>query len=103
MVEGFKATPMWPGLTRLAHTIPYDVEVTGPGNVLPAGRLGAIRVPTLVMAGTAGSDWMLPGARALVAAIPGARLAALEGMDHGAPGSHPEVLLAVLREFLGQP
>lgn len=101
VVQGFKATPMWPGLTRVAHTVPYDVDVTGPGNLLPADRLARITAPTLVMAGTAGFDWMLAGARAVVAAIPGARLQEFEGLDHGAPGSRPEALLPALRDFLG--
>jgi pimeloyl-ACP methyl ester carboxylesterase len=100
MVEGFKSTPMWAGLTTLAHTLPYDVDLTGPGNVLPADRLGTIAVPTLVMVGTTGIAWMPVAARAVTAAIPGARLLTLDGLDHGGPNSHPDVLLPALRDFL---
>jgi pimeloyl-ACP methyl ester carboxylesterase len=101
MVEGFRATPMWAELTALAHTLPYDVDVTGPGNVLPAQRLATITVPVLVMVGSASFDWMRIGMRTLAATIPGARLAVLDGLDHGGPQSHPQALVPVLRDFLG--
>lgn len=100
MVEGFRSTPMWPGLTRVAHTLPYDLDVTGPGNILPVERLATVRVPTLVMVGRATFDWMPVAAREVAAAIPGARVAEFDGLDHGAPGTHPEALIPALRAFL---
>jgi pimeloyl-ACP methyl ester carboxylesterase len=99
-VQGSRGTPMWAGLVAVAPTLPYDVEITGPGNVIPAERLAQIRVPTLVIAGTASMPWMLPGTRAAAAAIPGARHVTLEGEDHGTPWSHPGVLVPVLLDFL---
>lgn len=98
-VEGFRHTEMWPGLVAVAHTLPYDMEIAGPGNVLPSERLAAISVPTLVIVGTASMPWMLPGTRAAAAAIPGARHLELAGEDHGTPGSHPDALLQPLVEF----
>ncbi len=93
---------MWAGLVGLAHTLPYDIEVTGPGSVLPASRLGAIAVPTVVMVGSASFDWMLPSGRDTAAAIPGARLLVLDGLDHGAPGSNPTALVPAILELLGE-
>jgi pimeloyl-ACP methyl ester carboxylesterase len=100
VVAGLRQTEMWSGLVDLAHTLPYDMDVTGPGNVLPAERLSSIAVPVLVLAGTASMPWMLPGTRAVAAAIPGARHMALEGADHGTPHAHPEVLVPLLLDFL---
>lgn len=71
VVEGFRQTAMWPGLVRLAHTLPYDVEITGPGNRLRPDHLAEVAVPALVIAGTAGFPWMMAGTRAAAAAIPG--------------------------------
>jgi pimeloyl-ACP methyl ester carboxylesterase len=99
VVAGLRVTEMWPGLVALAHTLPYDVEITGPGNVLHPDRLGAIPVPTLVIVGTASLPWMLPGTRATAVAIPGARHLELPGEDHGTPHSHPAVLLQPLLDF----
>jgi pimeloyl-ACP methyl ester carboxylesterase len=100
VVEGFRQTAMWPGLVRLAHTLPYDVEITGPGNRLRPDHLAEVAVPALVIAGTAGFPWMMAGTRAAAAAIPGGRHLTLEGGDHGTPQSHPELLLPVLLDFL---
>ncbi|MGO8687290.1 MAG: alpha/beta fold hydrolase [Candidatus Dormibacteria bacterium] len=100
VIQGLRGTEMWAGLVALAHTLPYDVEITGPGNALPVELLAEIPVPTLVIAGTASMAWMLPGTRAVAAAIPGARHVTIEGVDHGAPQAHPERLLPVLRDFL---
>jgi pimeloyl-ACP methyl ester carboxylesterase len=98
-VEGFRQTEMWAGLVALAHTLPYDVEITGPGNVLPLQRLASISVPTLIIVGTASMPWMLPGTRAAAAAIPRARHLELAGEDHGTPHTHPDVLLQPLLDF----
>jgi pimeloyl-ACP methyl ester carboxylesterase len=100
MVKGFRSTPMWAGLVGLAHTLPYDLEVTGPGSALPVSRLGAIAVPTVVMVGSASFDWMLPSGRDTAAAIPGARLLVLDGLDHGSPGGKPTALVPAILEFL---
>jgi pimeloyl-ACP methyl ester carboxylesterase len=100
VIEGLRHSEMWAGLVGLAHTLPYDVEITGPGNVLDPDRLATIAVPVLVIAGTASMPWMLPGTRAVAAAIPGARHLELEGEDHGAPHAHPEALLLPILEFL---
>ena len=100
VVEGFRQSEMWPGQVRLAHTLPYDVEITGPGNRLQADRLAQVAVPALIIAGTAGFPWMMAGTRAAAAAIPGGRHLTIEGGDHGTPQAHPELLLPVLLDFL---
>jgi pimeloyl-ACP methyl ester carboxylesterase len=99
VVEGFRHSEMWAGLVALAHTLPYDVEITGPGNILPVQRLAGVAVPTLVIVGTASMPWMLPGTQVVADAIPGAHRLELEGENHGTPCAHPEVLLPVLLDF----
>jgi len=91
---------MWPGLLRLAHTLPYDVEITGPGNRLRSDHLAQVAVPALVIVGTAGFPWMMSGTRAAAAAVPQGRHMTIEGADHGTPQSHPELLLPLLLDFL---
>lgn len=74
MVRGFRGTPRWAGLVAFAPTLPHEIEVNGPGSAIPAERLRAIAVPTLVMVGSASFDWMLPSGRDTAATVPGARL-----------------------------
>jgi pimeloyl-ACP methyl ester carboxylesterase len=100
VVEGLRQTEMWPGLLRLAHTLPYDVEITGPGNRLRSDHLAQVAVPALVIVGTAGFPWMMSGTRAAAAAVPQGRHMTIEGADHGTPQSHPELLLPLLLDFL---
>jgi pimeloyl-ACP methyl ester carboxylesterase len=72
-----------------------------------AGRLGAIRVPTLVMVG--GDDRVARGggdhvesARALAAAIPGAQLVEVPGARHLFPWEAAEQSNALMLEFFGR-
>jgi pimeloyl-ACP methyl ester carboxylesterase len=60
-------------------------------------RLGSIRAPTTVLAGSA--DWIVApaAARQLVAQIPGARLQMIEGAGHLLPQTRPSELAAAIR------
>jgi pimeloyl-ACP methyl ester carboxylesterase len=64
--------------TQLSH--PFEVQ---PGRSVRA-RLGEIRAPTVIVHGTADPMFPLEHGRALAAAIPGARLLALDGFGHAA-------------------
>jgi pimeloyl-ACP methyl ester carboxylesterase len=83
VIDGMRSSQMWGWFTGLAHTLPYDTAVCGPGMVLPAGRLAAIRVPVLAIGGGASPPWLPAAARAVADAIPGARYVTLDGQDHG--------------------
>ena len=91
-----EASPMWPGLLALAHTVPYDVALCGPGMRMPADRMAAIRIPVLLLDGGLSADWARHTMRALAGAIPGARRITLNGQGHGAAD---DVLVPVLAEF----
>jgi pimeloyl-ACP methyl ester carboxylesterase len=96
-------SPMWAGLQALAHTLPYDLALTG-DHGLPVDDLAEITVPVLVLGGANSPGWFHRTVEATAAAIPGARLVMLDGQDHGAP---PEVIAPVLTGFflgsLGRP
>ncbi len=91
MMEG---SPAWPALEALAHTLPYDIALTGDQGV-PAS-LAAIAMPVLVLGGGTSPDWFHRTVTETAAVIPGARLVMMEGYDHGVP---PEVIAPVLTEF----
>ena len=77
--------------TQLSH--PFEVQ-TGR---LVRERLGEIRAPTVVVHGTADPMFPLEHGRALAAAIPGARLLALDGFGHATvPRRYWPELLAAL-------
>jgi pimeloyl-ACP methyl ester carboxylesterase len=66
-------------------------------------RLGEIEVPTLVVVGSA--DQLTPAkyARFLVDAIPGARLAVIEGAGHMVMLEHPAEVAQAVRDLLEEP
>lgn len=87
--------PSWAGLQALAHTLVYDLALTGDQGV-PADELARITTPVLVLGGANSPDWFHRTVEATAEAIPGARLVLLDGHDHGVP---PEVIAPVLRDF----
>ena len=93
-----RGSPMWGWFTGLAHTLPYDVAICGPGMVLPAGRLATIKVPVVAIGGGASPPWLPAAARAVADAIPGARYATLEGQDHGVL-NQPDALRPLLASY----
>lgn len=65
-------------------------------------RLPAITAPTLVVRGGASSVLSQEVAEHEAAAIPGGRLAVIEGSGHPVPMDRPEALEAAVREFLAE-
>ncbi|WP_410606178.1 alpha/beta fold hydrolase [Amycolatopsis sp. lyj-109] len=98
-IDGMKADPVWGWFTALAHTLPYDLTIVGPGGRLPADRLARISAPTLVIDGSESPSWFGATARAVAEAVPGARHETLDGQDHGVL-QYPETLRPLLTDFL---
>jgi pimeloyl-ACP methyl ester carboxylesterase len=94
-VDGMKAQPFWPQIEEVAHTLAYEAAVVGPGPV--PERLGAVHVPTLVLAGSASSARMRDAAQAVTDRIADARLRWLEGQAHGQVD--PAGMAAAVAEF----
>lgn len=99
MVEGMKQAPVWGWFTALAHTLPYDLTICGPGARPRLDHLAKIAIPTLVIGGGASPEELQAGARVAVSAVPGARHETLDGQDHGVL-QFPETLKPLLLDFL---
>jgi pimeloyl-ACP methyl ester carboxylesterase len=98
MIEQTKASPAWPGLLALAHTLAYDVRVLNEG-VVPVGRLHAIACPVLGTTGSLSPPWAAASVRAVAEAVPDGEWRVLDDQAHNIA---PDVLASVLRErFLG--
>jgi pimeloyl-ACP methyl ester carboxylesterase len=93
--EGMKSMPWWPALLGVAHTLPYDLTLTGDGSV-PADKLAAINVPALGIYGGASPSWAGASISAVAAAVPGMKQEKLEGQNHGVA---PEAVAPVLISF----
>ena len=100
IIDGMRGSPMWGWFTGLAHTLPYDVILCGPGMRLPAGRLAGITLPVLAMGGGASPPWLPAAARAAADAVPGGRYVTLDGQDHGVL-QQPDALRPLLTSYFG--
>jgi pimeloyl-ACP methyl ester carboxylesterase len=88
--------PSWSESEKTAHTLAYEAAVMGPGNALPAARLGGITQPVLVLNGGSSPPWMINAGRAVAAAIPGTVYRVLEGQTHNVSA---QALVPELLEF----
>lgn len=95
VVDDLEASAGWPPMLALAHTLPYDLRITG-DSAIPVERLRGLRIPTLVLSGAASPPWMRDSIAALAAAIPGSVLQVVAGQAH-APA--PELLAPRLEAF----
>jgi len=98
IIDGMRGSPVWGWFTGLAHTLPYDVILCGPGMRLPAGRLAGITVPVLAIGGGASPPWLPAAARAVADTVPGGRYVALDGQDHGVL-QQPDTLRPLLTAY----
>jgi pimeloyl-ACP methyl ester carboxylesterase len=94
-VAAVQAGPMWPALEALAHTLAYDMEIVGVGE-LPAGRLATIGIPTLAMDGGASPGWAHNAVRAVAEALPNSKHVTIEGQDHAVD---PALVAPLLVDF----
>jgi pimeloyl-ACP methyl ester carboxylesterase len=94
ILPGLENSPAWPALQALAHTLPYDLALSGEG--IPVAYLAKISVPALVLGGEKSPEWFRRTVEATAAAIPGARLAMVPGHDHMVPA---EVIAPLLTDF----
>lgn len=96
VVEQMRHAPFRPSLEAIAHTLAYDAAIIGDRS-LPAGLLGSIHAPALVISGEQSPPFMRAAAQAVTAALPNAQLHTLAGQGHDI---NPEATGPVIADFL---
>ena len=81
MYYGMRLTPIWPKMTAVAPSLPYDAAIMG-DFLPPRGELDGFATPTLVLGGAKSPAALRKAARAAAAAIPGADCRLLPGQTH---------------------
>lgn len=106
MVGGMKRSPMWRGMEKLAHTLPYDGAILSgltAGKPLPADRWQLVTARTLVIHGEKSEPWLRNAAQDLARVVPAAKSHTLAGQDHSAAFMAPQAFVPVLVEFFTGP
>ncbi|HET7792873.1 MAG TPA: alpha/beta hydrolase [Rhizobacter sp.] len=99
VIAQMKASPAWPGMLAMAHTLAYDNAVVGDDWSVPVDIAARITAPTLVMDGGASLGplpYMRQAADRLGQAIPAAQRLVIEGQSHDVS---PEILVPHLLKF----
>ena len=99
-VAGMRASEAWGFLASTALSLPYDVLLTKPWELIPASRLAAIHLPLLAIYGDQTMPGLAAATKAVARAVPEARLVTLGGEDHGVL-NHAEALAPTLIDFFG--
>ena len=96
VVVGMRRAPFRAALEAIAHTLVYDATIIG-DLTLPAGLIGSISTPTLVIEGENSIPLMRNAARAVAATLTNGELRTLAGQSHDIS---PEATAPVMKDFL---
>jgi pimeloyl-ACP methyl ester carboxylesterase len=99
-IEVFRANPRWPARLAAAPTIPRECHVEEDWVYRP-GQFDAITAPTLLLSGTESVPVVVEATQRAAQAIPRAEIRLLPGHGHFAHRADPEMVHAVVREFIG--
>ncbi|MEU7916545.1 alpha/beta fold hydrolase [Microbispora bryophytorum] len=99
-IAGMKAGPGWAFLADKAPSLPYDVLVSAPAQLMPFDRLAGIGVPVLAVYGDQTAPNLAEATKAVAATVPGAELTVMQGEDHGVL-QRPAALARILTMFFG--
>ncbi len=94
VVAQLRHAPFRPALEAIAQTLVYDAAILGDRSL--AGRLAAVSIPTLVLAGGT-NPFMRDAAQTLASALPTGQARVLDGQTHDID---PSVLSLELERFL---
>jgi pimeloyl-ACP methyl ester carboxylesterase len=94
------AGPGWENLIAVAHTIPYDWELWD--EPLVEERVRKVQTRALLLMGSESPSWLQVGTEAVLAALPCARLEVLQGQEHLATVTAPEMFAQVVVRFVEQ-
>ena len=95
-IEEMKKSPEWKDMESVGHTLAYDFEILGDGNI--PTDLAAVKVPTLILDGEESFVFMHTTADTLAKNIPGAERITLKDQTHELS---PDVIAPVLKDFFG--
>ena len=89
--------PMWSGMEALAPSLAYDhTAILGQEAAVPIQEASKVRVPTLVMSGSASFPFMQETAQALSRVMPHGKFVSVAGQTHEVS---VQVLAPILIEF----
>lgn len=99
-LDRLRSLPAWQGRLAAAHTLPRELRVVAVHPALDSERLSAITVPTLLLLGGDSPEPVKLITAAVAETLPDARTVVLEGQQHVAIDTAPELFASAVVEFL---
>jgi pimeloyl-ACP methyl ester carboxylesterase len=101
-IDQARSLPSWPARVAAAHTIVRECRAERAYR-FHAERFAAVRVPALLLVGSASAPAIVEESALLAAAIPAARVGMLAGQAHVAMLSVPDLFTQEILAFLREP
>jgi pimeloyl-ACP methyl ester carboxylesterase len=98
-LAGFRQLPAWPHRLAAAHTLGRELRAVSGYRFDPAAFAG-LAVPVLLVQGGDSPAFLQESSRAGAAALPSARLVVLDGQQHVAMDTAPELFARTVLEFV---
>lgn len=95
----FRTLPAWPARVAAAPTLVRELRAEE-GYRFEPERFRAVTVPVLLLVGGQSPAFLREGSEAVAAALPDARIAVLEGQQHVAMDTAPDLFVDTLTAFL---
>jgi pimeloyl-ACP methyl ester carboxylesterase len=96
-IAAMEVGPGWEQLRSVADAIPQDWELWGQPFI--AERVSTVQTRTLLLMGSESPSWLRAAARAVLAALPCATLEVLEGQEHHATITAPQMFATAVANF----
>ena len=100
-IATMRAQPSWPARVDAAPTLPRELR-NAPEELFDASQAANVTVPTLLLEGSESPESLHADVRLVADAMPGARIAVLEGQAHSADFLAPELVAEHLLAFFGE-
>jgi pimeloyl-ACP methyl ester carboxylesterase len=97
-IEAMSKGPGWEHLLAAAHTIPYDWMLWDREFI--AARVSKVQTRSLMLMGSRSPRWLQVGTEAVLAALPNARLEVMQGQEHSAMMTAPEMFAELVTKFI---
>jgi pimeloyl-ACP methyl ester carboxylesterase len=101
-IEQFKSSPLWPKRPASAHTVPRELRAEV-RFAFDAERFKDMHTPTLLLLGGDSPPVVRESAEAVHAALPNSRIAVMQGQQHIAMYTGPDLFLREVLRFLADP
>lgn len=102
-LEAFRALPAWQGRIAAAHTLPRELRAVMDGAGFDPERVATITAPTLMLLGGDSPPLAQAETKTVAAALDDVRIVVLEGQQHIAIDTAPELFANHVIAFLRHP